>query len=357
MTKVSEAESAAEQTRRIHSTSFVFDACIPPMGFWREPAIEIQAITDGGVSGANVTCAQPKHGFRRAVETIRQLGKVAEQFPDKVRICRSARELEAASGDGLLGLVIHFQEPKPIEENLDYVGTFYELGLRVLQLTYDAQGWLGTGCAERHDTGLSYFGLQVVEECNRLGILIDVSHCSYQTAWDAIKHSKDPIAITHTGAYALCQATGRNKPDDMIRSVAEGGGVIGVSWFPPQLKRASGSHKTVPTSIEDVLDHVDHMVQLVGPEHVGIGSDLSNLHARTLELPAHSSLRWYRPLRPDVFGDGPTDRLEPYPTGLDTHAKAWNLTAGLLRRGYREREVRSILGGNWLRLVRQVWRA
>lgn len=346
-----------DEARRLHDASFVFDACIPPMGFWKDPAAEIQALVDGGLSGGNVTCAQPRHSYAQAHETLDRLDDVAARFAQQVRVCRSVAELRRARADGRVGLVIHFQEPKPIEDDLARVAEFYERGLRVLQLTYDAQGWLGTGCAERHESGLTYFGLKVVDECARLGIVVDVSHCCWPTAWDAVRHAKGPIAVTHTGAYALCRATGRNKDDGFFKAVAEAGGVVGVTWLPPQLRRAAGSHKTVPTSLDDVLDHIDHIVQLIGPKHVGFGSDLSELHARTLELPAHSSMRWYRPMRPDVFGDGPTDRLEPWPEGLDTHAKLRNLTAGLLRRGYSAADIGGVLGGNWVDLYERVWRS
>ena len=345
-----------ERATRLHNQAYVFDGCIPGMGFFKEPDVELRAITEGGVAGANVTVAQQNHDFRRALDSMIQLEKVQERFSNKMRICRSVAELKAAREEERLGVVFHFQDAKPMEDKLDNVETFYRLGLRVLQLTYNTQGWLGTGCAERHDAGLSTLGLQVIEECNRLGILVDVSHCGWTSAWDAIRHSKQPVSITHTGAYALCQATGRNKPDDMLKAVADTGGVVGAIWFSALLRREAGSHRVAPTSIRDVLGHLQHMVDVVGPDHVAIGSDLSNYHARTLEMPADSSLKWYRPLRPDVFGDGPTDRYDPFPDGLDSHSKMRNLTAGLVDLGYSDEDITKILGGNWLRLFESVWR-
>jgi membrane dipeptidase len=342
--------------QRVHDSAPVFDACVPPMGFWKDPAREIQSLVDGGFAGVHVTCAQPRHTFTQAVDTIGRLRRLTVEFADQLALCRSVAEIEGARAAGRVGVVVHFQEPKPISDDLNRVETFYELGLRVLQLTYDVQGWLGTGCAEHTDAGLTHLGGQVVDECNRLGILVDVSHCGWQTAWDALRRSADPIAITHTGTHALCPATSRNKPDDLMRAVAESGGMVGICWFSPMLKRAEGSHEVLPASVEDVLDHVEHAVDVVGPGAVGIGSDLSDLHARTLEIPAHSSLRHYRSLRPDVYGTGPPDRLVPWPPELNSHAKARNLTAGLLRRGYSVADVTGIMGGNWLDLLRRVWR-
>jgi membrane dipeptidase len=165
-----------------------------------------------------------------------------------------------------------------------------------------------------------------------------------------------PVAFTHSNPNALCPAGARNKPDDLIQAVAETGGIIGATFFPALVKRQPGSHVVVPSTVEDVVDHIDYLVKLVGVEHVGFGSDMPNYHARTLEAPATSSIRHYRPLRPDVYGDGPTDRYDPYPADLDAHTKLRNLTAALVRRGYSDDDVLAIMGGNWIRVARQVWR-
>lgn len=344
-----------ELAARLHYDAYFFDACVPTMGFFADEDAEIAAIREGAVNGMNITVAQQNHGFRDTIDSIRRHKGLAERRSDELAICTSVAELRQCKADGRVGMVLHFQDSKAIEDQLDNLGLFYELGLRVFQLTYNVQGLVGTGCCERHDAGLSYFGLDVVKECNRLGILIDLSHCNYATTWDAIRHSQAPVALTHVGSHALCPATGRNKSDELFKAVAEGGGVIGITVFPALVKRNPSTHEVLQADVHDVLNHIDHAVDLVGIDYVGIGSDLSNYHAKTLDVPADSSIRWYRPMRPDVFGAGPVDRYDPFPTGLDSHSTMGNITKGLLERGYPAEAVQKILGENWLRLFAQVW--
>lgn len=339
----------------IHEEAFVFDACLPGDGMFQDEDAEIEALRLGKVDGANLTIADYKADFRRTVDGLNSLRALVERHRAVVALCSSVSDLARAESEGKTGLVVHFQDARPIEDNIDYLATFYQLGLRVFQLTYNSQGFLGTGCCERHEAGLTYLGLDALAKCNELGILIDLSHCSWATCWDAIKHSEAPVALTHVGCYELCPAHGRNKSDDLIRAVAATGGIIGVTFFPSLIKRNAETQLVLPSATSDVLDHIDHVVSLVGADHVGFGSDLSNYYARTLEVPATSSIRWYRPLRPDVYGVGPTDLYDPYPDGLTSHSELANLTRGLLARGYQRPDVEKILGGNWLRLFEAVW--
>jgi membrane dipeptidase len=132
--------------------------------------------------------------------------------------------------------------------------------------------------------------------------------------------------------------------------------VLGIPLQPCFVKRDPDTHKVLPSTVEDVLNQIDYAVNLMGVDHVGIGTDMSTYAARTLEIPRDSSLRLFRPLFPHVFGVGPTDRYDPYPVGLDSHAKFLNLTRGLVKRGYSDEDTKKILGGNWLRLFKEVWR-
>lgn len=343
------------KAQSLHRQAFIFDACVPGTGIYRDEVGEIKALVTGGVNAVNITVAEHSHNFTRAIENISRLKRLIDRHQDKLMLCTTISDLKSAKESGRVGVVIHFQDSKPIEDNLDYLRIFYELGLRVLQLTYNLQAYAGAGCCERSDGGLTWFGLDLVAECNRLGILIDLSHCGYRTAMEAISVSKAPVAFTHVGAYAVCPAKGRNKPDELLKALADRGGIIGVTFFPPLVRREPGTHRVVQATLDDVLDHIDHLVRVVGIDHVGFGSDLSDYYARTLEMPPTSALRSYRSMRPDVYGQGPTDRYDPFPVGLDSHAKLTNLTAGLLRRGYSEEAVMKILGGNWLRLLGQVW--
>jgi membrane dipeptidase len=172
---------------------------------------------------------------------------------------------------------------------------------------------------------------------------------------EAIRHSTEPVTCTHVGIRELCNAPGRNKTDEQLRALAESGGVAGISFFPPLVKREPGSHRVAQATVEDVLDHIDYAVDLVGVDHVGIGTDLDDRSLDQGETPPTSSLRHYRPTHPAVYGEGPTDRYDPYPAGVHRHTELETLTQGLVARGYTDDEIEKILGGNFLRVFETVW--
>ena len=344
-----------ERAKAVHGDAFIFDGAIVTLGFYKEEKTEIQAFLDGGVTGGNISLSTSETDFTLAIDNISKFKRLIARNPETLALCVSTADLVECKRAGKLGMVIHFQNTTPILDKLDFLYTFYDLGLRVLQLTYNTQTFVGAGCCERVDGGLTNFGLEVVAECNHLGMLIDVSHCGPTTSWDAIKHSKKPIAATHAGVYALARSYGRNKPDDMLKGIAETGGILGIPTQPCFVKRNPDTHEVLQATVDDVLDQIHYAVNLMGIDHVGMGTDMSNYAARTLELPRDSNIRLVRHLRPDVFGVGPTDKYDPFPIGLDNHAKMLNLTRGLMKRGYSDEDTKKVLGGNWLRIFEDVW--
>jgi membrane dipeptidase len=209
------------------------------------------------------------------------------------------------------------------------------MGVRIIQLTYNERNPLGDGCTERTDAGLSDLGLEVIREMNRLGLLIDLSHVGYQTSMEAIETSHAPVIFSHSNARAICNSP-RNLSDDQIRSVAARGGVVGVNDFPTFV-----SQDASPT-IEHLLDHIDYLVHLVGDDHVGLGFDFSTETEDDYE---------YFKYKQDVYPKPPWI----YPSGIDGFEKIPNVTRGLVVRGYSDEAIRRILGGNFLRVFRQVW--
>ena len=238
----------------------------------------------------------------------------------------SAGDFGRVPGRGELGLVIGFQNSSHFR-TLEDVEMFYGLGQRVSQLTYNETNRLGSGCYAETDRGLSAFGAGVVGEMNRLGMAIDVSHCGERTSLEAIEASEDPVLITHSNCRALVPRQPRCKSDRVIRRMADRGGVMGITV----VRAFVGSSR--PT-VENLLDHFDHVVRLVGVEHVGIGSDV------------------------DVTGIDPaTGRPNPLYVirGLDLEARVFQIADGLLRRGYSADAIRAILGGNFQRVLGEIW--
>ncbi len=345
-----------ERAKLLHTGAFIYDGACILIGFYKEEKLEIQAFLDGGWTAGNASLSTSETDFMMAIANINRFKALIETNQDKLALCATAAELAECKKSGKFGMVIHFQNPKPLLDNLGYVRTFYDLGLRVLQMSYNLQTFVGAGCCERGDNGLSHFGVDVVAECNRLGILADISHCGPKTSSDTIQNSKAPVVASHSGVYALAHSYGRNKPDDMLKAIAETGGLVGIPFQPCFVKRDPNTHVVQESTVEDVLDHIDYAVNLMGVDHVGIGTDMSTYAARTREIPRDSSILLYRNRHPEVFGVGPTDRYDAFPQGLDSQPKILNLTRGLVKRGYSDDDIRKVLGGNWMRVLKEVWR-
>lgn len=343
------------EARCLHEKAIVIDGLTFKNGLGLDYPKDLERMLIGGITATNYTVAHFPHNFAKALEEIEKEKRFLLQnkhlfFTDSVEGIARAKK------DGKIAVIFGFQDGKPIEDDVANLKTFNDLGVRIIQLTYNSQNLIGTGCCERSCGKLSYFGVNVVEEMNKIGMVIDLSHCCDETTVDAIEVSKDPVLFTHSGVRTLCNAYGRNKTNAQILALAEKGGVIGITWFPPLVKRNNLTHEVQKSTVEDVLDHIDYVVDLVGVNHVGFGSDMTGKYLDAGTVPPYSSIRLWRPLRPDVFGTGPTERYDPMPVGLERHSKAMNLTRGLLSRSYSDKEILKILGGNFLRVFGQVWK-
>ncbi len=237
--------------------------------------------------------------------------------------------------------MLGWQNTSPIEDDLRRLSLFHELGLRIVQLAYNTQNFVGSGCYESRDSGLSDFGRDVVAELNRLGIVIDLSHVGPLTAREAALASERPVSFTHVCPSALKRHP-RNRDDEELRLVAERGGVVGVTPFPWFLRE--------PT-LDAFLDAVEHVIGVAGEEHVGIGTDFTEGHGDAF-------LEWI--LRDKGYGrlltTTPLDELRiVMPAGLARLADWPNLTAAMEVRAWSEERILRLLGGNWLRFLGDVW--
>jgi membrane dipeptidase len=304
---------------------------------------------DSGVTASNVTTvgrsgelATPD--FRSAVEIIFKCIDLLEKsclISDS--FATTTEHILKAKEENTHALILGFQHPEPVENDVYLLSILHRLGTRVMQLTYNERNLIGDGCNERTDCGLSDFGLQVVEEMNRLGMLIDLSHVGHTTTMEAIEHSKDPASFTHVGMWSLCENV-RNKTDKEIKALSEKNGVVGiVAWSPlTHLK------KGVRPTMDDFMTHIDYAVDLVGADHVGFGLDLSYGEITTVE-------EWerYRTKYPAVCG--PWTAYTRKVEGLENISGLINITKGLVARGYSDQEIKKILGGNFIKLFKKVW--
>ncbi|MFQ5790550.1 MAG: dipeptidase, partial [Acidobacteriota bacterium] len=271
-----------------------------------------------------LTVPHSSRGFREAARSIGRTHSVVDGQAEKLSIVRGYRDLLKASAESKVAVVLAFQDPAPIENRLDFLRVFYELGVRVVQLTYNKANYIGTGCAETSDRGLTDFGRELIREMNRLGILMDLSHCSRQTALDAMEESRDPAVFSHANVRAISDNP-RNRADDELKVLAERGGVIGLTpWGPVCWK----GQKDEPPTVDDFLDHVDYVVDRVGMDHVGFGTDNTVDGSADEEGTRHQSL-----LYPAVVGE--FDRrvgTKPdvrYARGFSGHHELPNVVRGL----------------------------
>lgn len=251
-----------------------------------------------------------------------------------------ASDIVRAKRDGKIAIIIGLQNSEHFSRVED-VKMFYDLGQRVSQLTYNTQNLIGSGSTDRADGGVSDFGEEIIAAMNKIGMLVDVSHCGPRTTLDGIAMSKQPIAITHSNCRALNDHP-RTKTDEAIKACAARGGVMGITGV-----RMFVSAKE-PTSIIDIVDHIDHVVKIAGIDHVGIGSD-SDLNGYDDMSPAvKAQMRAAYKASYAIREKADTD-------GFDDPMKMYSLTEELLRRKYSDENIRAILGGNFLRLLTTVW--
>jgi membrane dipeptidase len=289
--------------------------------------------------------------FERANELISRAYGIADALGGMVEIVRRADEIERVHREGRRGIVIDFQNTTPFGDDLDRVKHFYNLGLRMVQLTYNLRNLVGDGCTETNQGGLSYFGREMVGALNDARILVDVSHCSEQVGWDALKISTAPVIVSHSASKAVCYHD-RGKTDELAKAVADRGGYFGVVVIPGFISDKAD----VP--LDAFVDHVAHLADVCGIDHVGIGTDKMGPGPGTESLveypdsmPRHNpgTFDWagFRLKEHRLLGDHVL-------RGYENFGDWPNLTVALAKRGFNEEELRKILGLNYLRVFRDV---
>jgi len=296
----------------------------------------------------SLTGRMPKKGTRTLVVGssatwrggLAQWNGLIALYSDTFLRVDSPERLGEAKRSRKIGIILGIQNSNHFRtvEDVDY---FYGLGQRVSQLTYNARSLIGSGSTERNDSGLSDYGVSVVERMNKLGMAVDVSHCGDTTTLDACGVSKQPVLITHSDCRAL-NPHPRCKTDEAIRKIAASGGVMGVTGVRPFVTAKE------PTTIENLLDHYDHVAKLVGVEHLGIGSDIGLDGDDALPEPVRKEL--YSQYKAS-YGFREKQDIE----GADHPKRTYDLAEGLIRGGYSDANIELILGGNFQRVLTQVW--
>lgn len=333
-------EEIRTRAMKIHEQSLVFDA----LSLWYLPEEKyLKKAIQGGVNATVITANAGNGKFRDTIELMDYICSLIEKS-DKMCLATTTAEVRESYNSGKIAFILGFQDGSVIEENLSYLRTFYRLGVRCLQPAYTGGNLIGDGCGERRNGGLTFWGIEVIEEANRLNMLIDLSHCSDQTTMDVIRISKSPPVFTHANVRSLCD-TARNKSDEAIKAVADRGGFIGVTPLPTFVSREK-------PNLDILIDHIDYLVNLVGIDHVGIGTDFTEGLKDKGQI--FEAAKTWRKRRPDIFGTVDDFYNKPYAEGIEDISKLPNLTEGLVRRGYSDDHIEKILGLNFMRVFEEV---
>ncbi|MEL0019103.1 MAG: dipeptidase [Rickettsiales bacterium] len=321
----------------LHDDLIVFDGLI--VSNWSREIFE--NMREGGLTGANCTCCVWEN-FTETMRNISDWKGWLKEHDDLLVQAYTTEDIRAAKSSGRTAVVLGFQNVSAFEDQIGYIQLFKELGIGIVQMAYNTQNLVGSGCYESTDSGLSDFGREVVAEMNRVGIMCDLSHVGPKTSEDVIATSANPVCYSHIAPASLKDHP-RNKSDDQIRAIAEKGGFVGVTMFPPFLPRGTAS------TVDDYVAAMEHIINVAGEDAVGYGTDFTQGYDRPFFEWITMDKGYARKLT--EFGE--IISLE----GIGRIGETPNLTAAMERAGWPEGRIRKVMGENWLRVLKEVWGA
>ena len=303
------------------------------------------AIAGSGITAINVTVSADT--FEASTRNIALWTGEVDRYPTLLAIVRRHSDIARAKKENTLGLILGFQNTEMLERDLSRLEVFHRLGIRIIQLTYNDRNIIGDGCLEPGDAGLSAFGRQVVERMNALGIAVDLSHCGTQTTADGIATSTRPPLITHSGCREVYRHP-RSKEDRELKAMADKGGVIGI-YFMPFIGQGAGA----PT-IDMLMRQINHAIKVCGVDHVGIGSDLSitPIEETPEYVREHQAFVASRTSR----GISAPDESRPlFIPELNHPRRLEGVVRGLMKHGQSSSVIEKVIGGNFHRVLKEIW--
>ena len=309
---------------------------------WSREVFEINH--EAGLDAVHVTVVYHED-YKEFVKKVEEWNVLFKENEDLIFLGKNFKDIEKAKIKNKTAIFFGFQNCSPIEDDISLVEKIYEHGCRFMQLTYNNQSLLATGCYEKTDSGVTNFGREVIKEMNRLGIVIDMSHSAEKSTYDAIEISQKPIAITHANPIFWHKAV-RNKSDELLKTLSESGGMLGLSLYAHHLKNKSNC------TIESFCEMTARTAEIMGVKNLGIGSDLC------LNQP-DSVVEWMRNgtwTKTKNYGEG-TKEKSGFPKQPDWFIDARgfkNIHEGLLKIGFNKEEVSGILGNNWFNFYKEI---
>jgi len=331
----------------VYRNAIVIDSlCSPFVDSETSPGPDlVKTVRDSGITAINWTVSE--RDFERTVRSIASLEALVEKYPDAFTIIRRQPEIEAAKRSGRVGIMPGFQYTAFLEEDPERIAMFRNLGVRIMQITYNTRSIFGDGCLEPGNAGLSTEGLAALRKMNDIGIAVDLSHSGYRTTSDAIAASAKPVLITHSGCAAVYPHP-RNKPDEILRTLAERGGYFGVYLMPYLV-----ASPTIPTH-QHVLDHLIHAINTCGADHVGIGSD-GSIEAVVLTAEQKAVFDADIAQRKKLGIGAPGEDRYPWVPDLNGPTHMEMIAEELSRRGQPSSVIEKVLGLNFQRIIGEIW--
>jgi membrane dipeptidase len=331
----------------LYQNAIVIDSlCAPFVDMDSPPTADVlAAVRQSGITAINFTISEP--ALEGTVSSIAALEMLVEQHPDVFLIVRRHSDIARAKRESKIGIMPGFQYTAFLEENPERIEMFRQLGVRIMQLTYNNRSIFGDGCLEPGNAGLSKAGIAAVKKMNDLGVAVDLSHSGYRTTSDGIAESVKPVLITHSGCAAV-YAHPRNKPDEILRALADRGGYFGVYLMPYVV-----ASPTLPTR-GHVLDHVVHAIKVCGVDHVGIGSD-GSIQKTVLTDEQKTAFDKDIARRKKLGIGAPGEDRYPYVPDLNSPDHMEIIATELARRGQPTPVIEKVLGANFQRVIGEIW--
>lgn len=340
------AASASSDLSELYRNAVVIDSLCSPFRNDDAPSPELVALVQkSGISGINLTISD--RDFEGTIKNLGWIEALVEKYPDAFTIIRQHSDIALAKRQNKVGIIPGFQYTGFLEDDPSRIETFRKLGVRIMQITYNTRSVFGDGCLEPGNAGLSTAGIAAIEKMNELGVAVDLSHSGYRTTSEGIAASAKPVLISHSGCAAV-YAHPRNKPDEILKSLADRGGYFGVYLMPYLV-----ASPTVPTR-QHVLDHLLHAINVCGADHVGIGSDGT---IETVVLTPEQKAEFDADIaRRKKLGIGaPGEDRYPYVPDLTGPDHMRIIADELAKRGQPSAVIEKVLGANFQRVLGEIW--
>ena len=335
------------QVSSLYANAVVIDSlCAPFTDMDTLPSAEtLAAVRQSGITAINFTISAP--GYEDTIESLATVQDLVDRHPDAFLFVRRHSDIARAKRESKIGIMPGFQYTQFLEEKPDRIAPFRQLGVRIMQVTYNSRSIFGDGCLEPGNAGLSKAGIDAVKRMNELGVAVDLSHSGYRTTSDGIAQSAKPVLITHSGCAAV-YAHPRNKPDEILKALADRGGYFGVYLMPYVV-----ASPTIPTR-QHVLDHLVHAINVCGADHVGIGSD--GAIQKTVLTPEQKAAFDKDIARRKQLGIGaPGEDRYPYVPDLNGPDHMQVIAEELAKRAQPASVIEKVLGANFQRVIGEIW--